>query len=318
MTTTAFNSLSQEDQIAGLELLCRAALRTYGIEPTGITSLVHMENTTFKVDSPEGSFNLRISRPGYQSSANVRSEIQWLSALREANFRVPAPYQDRVVRASVPEVPEPRDCVLFRWMDGEFLREWSPEQARKVGRVIAQLHQFSSTWTLPEGFDRQQLHSWASQPEDDHPIYQSSPLVSDEDRAVLIEANRRTREILTTLPRSADRFGLIHSDLHASNVLFEGDQVNVIDFDDSSFAFLYYDFAACLAYQSDDLREPLFQGYEEVLALPPDTRDLMDSFLMVRITGLGKWVLERTDNPSLRESGGSFMTWICKRLRDLS
>ncbi len=126
ITVDEFSALGQEDQISRLERLGRIALREIGVEPTAMSSLVHAENTTFKVESPQGTFNLRIGRPGYQTDRATESEIRFLSALREAGHRVPKPYVDRLIKAGVDEVPEVRNCVLFHWMGGTSRRRPSP------------------------------------------------------------------------------------------------------------------------------------------------------------------------------------------------
>lgn len=160
MTSAEFAKLPQESQLSNLRELGLQALKEFGIQAELIEPLAHFENTTFRVDSSEGAFNLRISRPGTQSEATIRSEIDFLLALRAAGFRVPEPYQGRSVRAESEGVPEARSVVLFRWMAGEFLRNrLTPVEAPLIGRAIAQLHEFVMTWTPPAGFERLQLHS---------------------------------------------------------------------------------------------------------------------------------------------------------------
>lgn len=316
-----FSSLTQEDQIARLQKLGEAALAEFGVDPSSIEPLVHAENTTFKVTSPQGVFNLRISRPGYQSTSNIRSEILFLSALRLAGFRVPKPWQERLVTASDPLVPEPRDVVLLGWMDGEFARgQLTVERAQRIGRFMARMHEFSISWELPEGFDRQSLHAWAFNPRVPMPFDEPTPLAFEEDRLLLIEEDHATRGLLASLPREADWFGLIHSDLHLGNVLFEGDELNVIDFDDTGFGFWLYDFAAALCYSVGaenylELQEAMQCGYAQIRELPPQTRELLSPFLRLRAAGIANWVLGRPDNPWFRENGAGFVHKLCDRIR---
>lgn len=301
-----FNALIQEEQIARIQKLGEAALAEFGVTPDRIEPLVHGENTTFHVFSEIGEFNLRISRPGYQSSANIDSEIAFLSALRAAGFRVPDPYRARRVPAQVEEVPEARDCVLFRWMNGEFRQDAiSAREAHLVGQTMARLQNFAQTWTPPSGFTRQQIQDSAFQPRPRYVFDEPIPGVLEEDRQLLLEIDATARALLPRLPKTPDSFGLIHADLHVGNLLFEDGQLNVIDFDDTGYAFLLHDFASALAYQVAkpnyiEVRDALTQGYEEFRTLPPGFDELLNPFLRMRLAGISKWLLERTDNPKFR------------------
>ena len=110
--------------------------------------------------------------------------------------------------------------------------------------------------------------------------------------------------------------------MHLGNLLFEGDEVNLIDFDDSGFAFLIYDIAAALAYSTNadnfpQLMRSMFEGYREIQDLPPDTDDLISPFIQLRLGGIVNWVLARSDNPHFRENGGPFVKSLCDRIRKL-
>jgi len=321
ISSDEFSALGLEEQIGRLRSLGEVALGEFGVRASDILPLVHAENTTFRVDSDRGRFNLRISRPGYQSSSNIRGEITFLAALKKAGFRVPVPWQGRLVTAAHPDVPEPRDCVLLGWQNGEFARGvLTEERSRRIGKVMAELHEFTLAWAPPEGFDRQQLHGWAFLPRVPMPIDMPTPMAFEEDRLLLIEVDKEARLLLASLPRDTAWFGLIHSDLHLGNVLFEGDEINLIDFDDTGYGFLLYDFAAALAYACDSeefgtFREAMFEGYRQVRELPPRTPELLAPFLQLRLAGIANWVLGRTDNPHFREVGADFVHRMCERIR---
>lgn len=321
--TPAFDALDQQAQISALETLGRAALAEFGVVPTAIESLVHFENTTFRVDSDQGRFCLRISRPGYQSTENIRSELAFLGALVTAGFTVPKPWQGRLVTASAPLVPEARDCVLFHWIDGEFLsRHVDPEHGRQVGDLIARLHDFVANWAPPPHFARQHLHAWADAPRSRMSIDEPSDMIEEEDRLILLEEEAAARTLLNGLAKTTDSFALIHGDLHFGNLLLHGEAVCPIDFDDSGYGFLLYDFAAALAYAVgmpgyEAFRAAVIDGYASVRPLPPDTRELLDPFLRLRLAGVGRWVVDRSDNPELRRTGKAFVKSLCDRIRTL-
>ncbi|RYG24243.1 hypothetical protein EON82_11405 [bacterium] len=314
----AFASLSQDEQVQRIELLGREALRQFGVEPVSVAPLVHAENTTYRVDAKEGAFCLRVCRPDYQSDANVVSEIAFLAALSEAGFDVPRPYDSRVVKAAVPEVPEARNCVLLQWQEGEFADDrFTSEQAKGVGRTMAETHGFSAQWIPPEGFSRQGLHDQVFE----RFVFESPVgFVEESNRQVLLETLKRSRKMLSGLERDRANFGLIHGDMHRGNVLFDGDHVRLIDFDDLGWAYWIADFAAALAYevgkdQFVEVREAMLTGYAEVRPLPSQTDKLLSGFLRMRFMTMANWILQRTDNPKLREQAPRWIEMMVEGIR---
>lgn len=300
-----------------IQALGEVALQEFGVKPSTIRPLVHAENTTFYVEAAEGRFNLRVGRPGYQTRARTESEISFLSALSEAEFRVPKPWEARVVTVSHPQTPEARNCVLLGWRDGEFAdKSYSPEQAFRVGQAMAGLHEFSSTWRPPEGFDRMTV---LRTPE----IWSRGATIEQvgaDDARLIIEVLELCHREFGRLPRDIEHWGLIHSDLHHGNVLFEGDHLNVIDFDDTVWGFWGCDFAAALAFSFgldtfETLKRRMYEGYSSVRPLPPDTQELFNLFLVFRLGSLANWVMTRDDNPRFRVTGHRWATSLCESIR---
>ncbi len=324
MSDSDFNDLSKDEQIARLEKLGRAALSEFGVEPSSpLESLVHAENTTFKVLSDQGSFCLRISRPGYQSYANIRSEIEFLGALSEADFRVPHPYQPRVVTAEAPGVPEPRNCVLFYWIDGEIPRaDQTLHQISQVGELMARLHQFVQSWRRPPGFDRQNLDTWLLDPNEQMAVDTPSVMLEETDRQFLVGVIQEIREMAADLPRDEAWIRLIHSDLHHGNVVFKDGLAHAIDFDDTGFGFLLFDLSATLAVRAgkegyDESEGAFLSGYARVSPLPPRTLELLPQFNKLRLATIANWVAGRSDNPEFREIGPKWVGGMCERMRAL-
>jgi Ser/Thr protein kinase RdoA (MazF antagonist) len=324
MTQAHFSRLSQEEQIANLKVLGIAALKEFEVQPLSVEPLVHFENTTFRVASPQGVFNLRISRPGTQSDNAIRSEIAFLSALRDHGFRVPNPWQNRVVIAESEGVPEPRNVVLFQWMEGEFLRNrLTPKEALLIGCAMAELHEFVMTWNPPPDFERLQLHTWTLGNPRHNLIEHPLDGLSEDDRDLVNQIIFETCDLIPTLSRSKDSHNLIHADLHVGNLLLEDGALNIIDFDDSGYAFLVYDFAAALAFHLNeeayfDVQSSLLDGYKGVRSLPPGTEDLLHPMIRQRLAGVSEWILSRTDNPKLCEIGPGMVHEFCTGLRRLA
>jgi len=318
MESSEFAALTQVEQIQRIEILGRKALQEFGVGPSTIVSLTHAENTTYRVSTAEGEFCLRVCRPGYQSDANVASEIALVGAMRSAGLDVPRPYQDRVVKVSVPEVPEPRNCVLLGWQEGDFAEGALPAgQAEKVGEAMARMHDFAALWTVPADFERQDLHAWA----DRKVAFESpNPTIEEELRQLLLEVADESRTLLRSLPRDQAHYGLIHGDLHRGNVLFEGEAIRIIDFDDTGWAYWLADFSAALTYEVRfdnfaEVRNAMLAGYEKVRPLPPETERLLPYFIRMRCMTVCEWVAQRSDNPQLREEAPKWIQQLCEIVR---
>lgn len=321
MDVPEFEALGQDEQIRRIGLLARRAAGQVGLDVHSMTPLVHAENTTFCIETNMGKYCARVSRPGYQSTANIRSEIAFLAELREAGLPVPRPFRSAVVTTEVPEVPQPRDCVFLAWQEGEFSKgELAPERAYRVGHLMARFHLFSEKWSPPANFTRQRLHAWAL---DDIPwreLAEGSPMVSRENLELLRRIDDESRPLLKSLELSCASYGLIHADLHQSNVLFDGNETHAIDFDDLGWGFWIFDFAAALAYQVggsayEDVREQMLAGYEELRFLPPRTRELLSAFTRMRLMQVCIWVMSRRDNPKIREMGHCWVEEMCRKIR---
>jgi Ser/Thr protein kinase RdoA (MazF antagonist) len=319
-----FANLELEDQVARIKNLGLEALREFGVEADEIQFLAHAENTSFRIVSSKGVFNLRISRPDYQTATNIRSELMFLGALGKAGFNVPQPWKERMLTIEHPDVPQPRHCVLFRWLDGEFAlgRRATPECARDFGRLIAEMHNFSACWTPPADFDRAHIHAWAFAPREPLPIDEPTPLAYEEDRLLLVEAEREARDLLSHLPRDPAWYGLIHADFLPGNVLIQDSEFNILDFDDCGYGFWLYDLAAALEFAVHSpmlcvLQEAMFSGYAEIRQLPKEALDLRSRFLQLRLFRHASWVISRRDNPAFRDTGAEFVHDLCEKIRVL-
>lgn len=172
-----FADISYDAQVKRLKRLALLALLNYDLGEVQLVRLGHGENTTFRVEEVALSVHqsdkclssktqwyvLRIHRPGNHSLAAIRSELLWLSTLRRDTDLVvpePVPSKDGSLFTVVETegVPQPRCCVLFRWIPGRFLNAGlSPLALGRVGTLMARLHQHAQQFTLPEGFVRPRL-----------------------------------------------------------------------------------------------------------------------------------------------------------------
>jgi Ser/Thr protein kinase RdoA (MazF antagonist) len=156
-----FDTLTKRGQLARLKQLAHNALTNFNIHAVKLTPLQHGDNTTFRIDAKsEERFVLRICRSGQRSSQEIRSEMMWLAFLsQEEGLVVPSPVAtldgDLLTIAATKGVPEPRTCVLFRWLKGRFVdSHLTPHHLFRVGAFMAQLHDSGTRFRPPENFAR--------------------------------------------------------------------------------------------------------------------------------------------------------------------
>jgi Ser/Thr protein kinase RdoA (MazF antagonist) len=319
-----FAQLSGPGQVRWLRQLALAALAEYGLAGAQLRPLKHWNNTTFAVRAGTRRLVLRLNRPGFQDVAAIRGELQWLQALRAAGLQVPAPVVAPdgrlVISARAEGVPEPRDCALFAWLPGSFLdRRLGVAQLEEVGRFAARLH--STPFAPPPGFVRK---TWdlSTLLGGDAGIDQEGIRVhlnAGEER--VIEAVRaRLEQAFADLGRGPHAWGLIHADLHPGNLLFQGEQVGAIDFDDCGWGCFLYDLAVILselrhrpAYAQ--LRQALLRGYRQVRDLLADCERHLDTLMAGRLLGLAIWIAGVADHPQNRYQAPQVVAATLDQLR---
>lgn len=304
-----FALLSGPGQVRRLRLLALQALEAYGLAGAALRPLKHWNNTTFAVQAGTRRLVLRLNRPGFQDAAAIRSELQWLQALRVLGLQVPEPVAARngnmVVTARVAGVPEPRDCALFAWLPGRFLdRRLGLGQLEAVGRFAARLH---ATPFVP-------LPDFARKSWDLHTLLGGDPGIDQRgirsylrsgEEQVIAAVRTRLEQAFVALGRSPEAWGLIHADLHPDNLLFQRERLGAIDFDDCGWGCFLYDLAVTLselrrrpAYA--ELRQALLRGYRQVRPLPADHERYLDTLMAGRCLGLAIWTAGVADHPENR------------------
>lgn len=323
-----FKALSTEKQAKRLQALAAEALERYGISKEAEINLIaHRENTVFKVEDPETGkrYVIRVHRPGYQTEQTIRSEMQWMDALRETGIYTPTPLKavdgTRVQTVSIEGVPDARHCSMLDWVDGRHLSaagSSNAEDYRLVGQVNARFHRHSKTWKLPGGFYRQR---W-----DEEGMVGENPLwgrfweltaLSKDQLDLIYRARAAVRKRLERFGKGPDRFGLIHADLMPDNILMHQGNPYVIDFDDSGFGWYMYDLATLLTTNIPDeqrvqtARDAWVDGYRSVESLADEDLAELPVFMMCRFLVVLGWVQTRRETAIARNGTGTIVEMAC-------
>ncbi|MEP6867180.1 MAG: phosphotransferase [Novosphingobium sp.] len=327
-----FYRQSPDAQMAGLQQLAQAALAHWPGRFTDLKAVKYRENAVFSVYRDDGlRFAVRIHRHGYHSQDALRSELNWMNALAAAGVGAPPVALSLAGRAlsevGHPAVPETRQIDLLQWLPGTPIGSAEDGLAvtgtaatalfEKVGALAAQVHDHSSSWSDVGTLVR---HSW-----DEAGLIGAEPFwgqfwkmpgLTEAQVTLLWQARDQAEAELATFGKGSDRYGLIHADFVPENLLFDGENLNLIDFDDCGFGWHMFELATALFFllhQPDypALKTALMQGYRQVRALPAEHEALLPLFLFLRGTTYLGWMQTRPETETAQTMGPMMIEQTC-------
>ena len=222
-------------------------------------------NTNYLLDTPRGRHLLRIDE--VKGELDVKRELDLLLFLRKQGFPCPQPLADRKGRY-YREVGG--KCVsLYRYVDGKVVTadRLTAKRLEHVGRMLAELHTVGRQYKkgIENRFSYERIADIYRTVRDRLPAYFKRIVRTLDD-----EIDYLRHYLETKLPR-----GIIHGDLFADNLVFQGDKlVAVLDFEAAARARYVFDLATavnalCFAREQYDLGrfEALMTGYEALRPL---------------------------------------------------
>lgn len=298
--------------------LASQALTYWAHDPGVAPRLISLrENAVFEVRLDDGrAAALRLHRPGYNSEAEIRSELWWTGTIAARGFPVPRPI---AAKDSNPLVSlEGGNCAtMLEWVDGEPVgASGDPlggtafeQQAlfREIGRLLARLHEQSDRLDLPDWFQRRNWNIDGFLGTD--PLwgrFWENPGLTPSGRALLQTARTAARSDLADYVGAGADTGLIHADALRENVFHGQNGLTLIDFDDAGFGFRLFDLTTAVSQSIEDdtypaLRNAVVEGYRERRGLTEQEHALLPLFAMLRTFASVGWVMPRLpkDHPGI-------------------
>lgn len=305
--------------VKALTAMVGSQLGSWGMGPGASSRLLNLsENATFLASDPQQGREIviRVQRPGYSSDAAIRSELAWISALKdEGVIYTAAPVKNTeggyICSMHLPS-GEPRVAVAFEKLNGhepdlneQGLAHWFYE----LGKITARMHRQARAWKRPEWFTRRRWDfAGLLGPRAYWGPWQASWCLDGKGRVIMQEAFEVCKEAADAFGTAPDDFGVIHADLRATNLLVDGDKLQVIDFDDMGFGWYLFDFAAALSFMEQDVQAPglahaWVEGYEEVRRLTRREKDMLPIFSIMRRLELSAWCASHSEVPFCTENG---------------
>lgn len=274
--------------------------------PHTLRLLEYSENATYVVENKRGQkFVLRINRPYYHSEAEIAAEIQWLHELHKAlPFAVSQPIArlDNAFIGKVMLEGQPYYSTLFSFVKGATPHEASTAVFEQLGEITAQFHNHSvqqheryqhyDRLTWDEATILGEAAKWGR--------WQDGRGMTASRLALYERAAALMQQRLALYGKSPERFGLIHADLRKANLLLEGTELKIIDFDDCGFSWFLYDFAAAISFVEHEPYIPQLQaawlkGYERFRVLTAQDKEMLSTFVLLRRFQLIAWIGSRTN-----------------------
>jgi Ser/Thr protein kinase RdoA (MazF antagonist) len=320
------HDLSVGGDVLGQVTRCaQGALASYGLHPQAAVSLLNVsENATFCVDDPgEGRSVLRVHRHGYHSEQEIVSELAWMDALRaEAGVRtprvLPAADGSRVITAADPVTGDRRYCVRFEYLPGTEPAADAVGDFAALGEITARMHRHAREWARPPGFTRFHWdYDAAFGPQARWGRWQDGIGVGPAEREVLGRLDATLARRLAAFGNGPDRYGLIHADTRLANLLVDGGEVSVIDFDDCGFSWYLYDLGTSVSFFEHEPQVPALVdswlgGYRRVAPLPAADEAEVWTFILYRRLLLVAWVGSHQGADIAQELGSGYTAGSCE------
>lgn len=283
----------------------------FGTKKKGLKLLGDAENFVYEYPCDGQRRILRVTHSSHRTENQIRGEIDWLNYL--ADNDVPAARAYDSPRGNLVERVEAADgsyflVVSFEMAPGRILGpgEWTPELITEWGRIVGMTHRLTLDYPDPgEGLRREHWHQFD---------YLNVRKYLPENDEKIIEKTEGLVARLKKLPIDGKTYGLVHTDVHHYNLLVDGDQITLIDFDDAHHTWFAGDIATILFYLPPLAQKPenladftrfwlanFQKGYEQEYRLEDWWKETYHDFLKLREMVTYVWINKKLDMDNLDE-----------------
>lgn len=312
---SAFDALPHAEKLKRLERVASNALAHYALPPGARATMINLsENATYRVDAGERKWALRVHREAYHSRNAIASELAWLVALRrDGAVTTPVPVKGRdgeIIQEVSAEGIDPRHVVLFEWEEGVEPSESDLLGPFEVlGEVTARMHDHARAWRRPSNFERLTWDFEGAFGDKGHWGSWRDGMGFDAAKTQLFARGVDLIEKrLRNFGKGGERYGLIHCDMRLANLLLDGPETKVIDFDDCGFSWYLYDCATALSFiehrpDVPALIDAWVRGYQKRGRLSGEEIAEIPTFVLFRRILLVAWIGSHAETDLAKSMG---------------
>lgn len=213
-------------------------LEKYHLQESEINFIGGFMNDVYEVQYNKKPYILRIGSKNIKSKKDVEGEIDFVNHLRDKGLSVCG-----VQKAQSGDLFFETDdeiAVLFEKAKGDFVKNdseyWNKDLFFKWGKTLGKMNNFVKNYKPQESIKR---YKWYEDP------FYTPEIVDDEE---FQEMFNEYIEKIKNYEININSYGLIHSDLHHGNFMFNGDDLYIFDFDDSTYHYFIHDIAMPIFY----------------------------------------------------------------------
>lgn len=244
-------------------------------------------NEIYRCLAKQGTFFVRITN--YKTYHEQSEEVSWTNFLchqgvgaSEAVHSSKHQYIEKIM------LNEEKLAVVYKAAAGIHLprAEWNKSVLKKVGKQIGKMHRVTGSYRESTAH----LKDWYENKEYDFLTH-----IPKEETAIREMADHLLTKI-KGLPKNNSNYGLIHGDLWLENILVDGSEITMIDFQDCEKHFNIFDLAVPIYSAMEfsfsgggnikdyrqSITEALLDGYREEHDLSPEMVDTLPLFLKLK------------------------------------
>ncbi|MGM0775412.1 MAG: phosphotransferase enzyme family protein [Bacillota bacterium] len=295
-------------------------LSIYSLNTVNYKKLGDFENYVFQASKDGEELILRITHSTHRKLEELLSEVDWMSYLRSEGLKVPKVMPSR--NGNMVEALEAGDgsvfyASLFSKAEGEPISVRTPEFNQELfhawGRAVGKMHAATKSYVPSPGIVKRM--QW-----EEEELLTVEKYIPKEDQ-LIVKNTKDLLNLLHTLPKNIDNYGLIHTDIHSGNFFYDGKDIQVFDFDDCCYHWFASDIAIPLYYsilykfkEADPAELNIFgriflasflDGYQLENEIPGDLEKQLPLFLRLRditlYSVLHKKIAPVDRNPQLLE-----------------
>lgn len=222
------------------ELLVRAA-ESFGFEAETLVFISNSCNEVYRFSKNNQPYILRLSERPPAYADKIKAEVDWVYYLAQNGVHTSLPIQqsDQQLIAFYREGERCFIATAFHMASGRFFDKnnpqlWGPAIFGKWGETMGKMHLLTKSYNPADvGVKRDSWEPWNI----------INPYLQQGRYRILLEKLKSLENMIASLPKDAQSYGLIHNDFHPYNFHIDNDDITVFDFDDSIYGWYALDIA---------------------------------------------------------------------------